>query len=133
MKNHLFVIVSIFFSATLIFQSCKDGNLNTSTKNVDEKELKTLLNEIESLTDEVSCNDQSNWRFVPIGSKPCGGATHFVLYSLDIDTKLFLQKVSEYTEKQRAFNVKYQILSDCSTIIPPKSIACIAEKATLVY
>ncbi|KQS41702.1 hypothetical protein [Pedobacter sp. Leaf194] len=133
MNNYSLIIVTIFFSAIVTFQSCKDGNLNSSTKNADEKELKTLLNEIESLTAEVSCNNPSNWRFVPIGSKPCGGATHFVLYSLDIDTKLFLQKVSEYTEKQRAFNVKYQILSDCSTIIPPKSIACIAEKATLVY
>jgi len=113
--------------------SCKDSNVLTPTKEADERELKTLLSEIEKMSDGIICTNASDWRFVPIGSKACGGATHFVLYSVKIDTSMFFQKVENYTQKQKAFNIKYQMSSDCRTIIAPKSVACVNEKPKLMY
>ena len=132
MRNYSLRITFILF-AILIIVSCKESNLLVSTKDADEKELKVLLNEIEKMSDGITCTNASDWRFVPIGSKPCGGATHFVLYSVKINTSLFLQKVENYTQKQKAFNVKYQVSSDCSTIVAPKSVSCVNEKPKLVY
>ncbi|MFC3562167.1 hypothetical protein [Pedobacter jamesrossensis] len=129
-----FRIIAFLFSLILpTFSACKDSNLITSTKEADESELKVLLNEIEKMSDGITCTNASDWRFVPIGSKPCGGSTHFVLYSVKIDTNLFLQKVEQYTQKQKNFNVKYQLSSDCKGIVAPKYIACINEKPKLVY
>lgn len=132
MRNYSLRITFIFFIILNIL-NCKDSSILTPTKDADEIELKTLLSEIEKMSDGITCTNASDWRFVPIGSKPCGGATHFVLYSVKIDTSLFLQKVENYTQKQKAFNIKYQISSDCRAIVTPKSVACVNEKPKLMY
>jgi len=132
MRNYSLRITYILFIILNIF-SCKDSSILATTKDDDAKELKALLNEIEKMSDGITCANASDWRIVPIGSKPCGGATHFVLYSVKIDTSLFLQKVENYTQKQKAFNIKYQMSSDCSTIIAPKSVECVNEKPALIY
>jgi len=132
MRNYSLKITFIFLIVLNIL-SCKDSTILVPAKDDDARELKTLLNEIEKMSDGITCTNVSDWRFVPIGSKPCGGATHFVLYSVKIDTTLFLRKVEDYTQKQKAFNIKYQMSSDCRTIIAPKSVACVNEKPTLIY
>jgi len=132
MRNNCLSIIFILLIVSTLF-CCKDSNTLTTTKVADERELKSLLNEIETMYDGIACTNITDWRFVPIGSKPCGGATHFVLYDLKSDTKLFLQKVELYTQKQKVFNVKYKLSSDCSAIIAPKSIACVNNKPKLIY
>ncbi|WP_148042753.1 hypothetical protein [Pedobacter jejuensis] len=96
-------------------------------------ELKLLMSDILKMSDQISCDNAADWRIVPIGAKGCGGASSFIAYSAKIDTALFLQKVEQYTQKEKAFNEKWKLYSDCALIIAPKRIECVNGKPKLVY
>jgi len=134
MKTRLFTksLSPLFLSIVLLTSACKQEDLYSS-KEKDEQELKMLRAEIQTMSDQVSCDNPTDWKIVPIGSKSCGGATGFALYSINIDAKLFLQKVADYNSKQKAFNVKWNLVSACSIIIAPKSIICENGKPKIVY
>lgn len=134
MKTNLLAksLTVLIFSTLFTISSCKQEDLYSS-KEKDEKELSSLRAEIQKMSEQVSCNNASDWKIVPIGAKACGGADGFVAYSINIDTSLFLQKVADYNNKRKAFNVKWSIGSDCSIIVGPKSITCDNGKPKLVY
>ena len=134
MKTNFFAkgLIALIFSTLFTISSCKQENLYSS-KEKDERELSSLRAEIQKMSDQVSCDNPADWKIVPIGSKACGGAGGFVIYSININTSLFLQKVADYNNKQKTFNIKWGIGSDCSIIIGPKSIICENGKPKLVY
>lgn len=121
----------IFIICTII--SCKDDSVLLKSKEKDEMELKLLMSDILKMSDQISCDNAADWRIVPIGAKGCGGASSFIAYSAKIDTALFLQKVEQYTQKEKAFNEKWKLYSDCALIIAPKRIECVNGKPKLVY
>ncbi|MCZ4242507.1 hypothetical protein [Pedobacter punctiformis] len=124
----------ILFVITLFtFSGCKDNNFLPSTRDADEKELKTLLDEIQKMSAAETCTNSSEWKFVPIGSQACGGTIGFIPYSVKINTDQFLQKVEVYTNKQKAFIAKYKVVSTCAIILPPKGVECIDGKPKLIY
>lgn len=133
MKTRLLIIILINFSILLAFNSCKDSEAFPATKDADESELKTLLNNIQKMSEHISCDDPADWRIVPIGSKPCGGATDFIVYAAKIDKILFLQLVEQYNQKQKAYHVKWSSPSDCAIVMAPKSIECVSGKPKLIY
>jgi hypothetical protein len=120
------------------FFGCKDDNF------VDEDCQKCLIEElgqsqgmaylnekyaeIEAISTSVVCTDPSNWEYVAIGSKACGGPTGYIAYSKSIEKVSFLNKVEKYTAAQAAYNKKWNIASDCSVVGPPKSIICMDGK-----
>lgn len=105
----------------------------TSTLAEDKEEVAALRNEIDKISNQVSCENAGDWKIAPIGSKACGGAGAFIPYSTKIDVNDFLKKVAMFTDKQKAFNVKWGSISDCSLITPPKSVECVGGKPKLVY
>jgi hypothetical protein len=104
-----------------------------SSKEAEELKLQTLLAEIKGLSEQVKCVNEADWKFRPIGSKPCGGPTGYVSYSSKIDTLAFIQKVEKYTAEQENFNKKWNMVSDCMFMSPPKKVVCENEKPKLVY
>jgi hypothetical protein len=118
-KNFIFLIA---LSLCFYFSACEDKQV-TSKEN-DEQELIALFNKIKSLSAQVSCENDSDWKFVAYGNKACGGPTGFIAYSSKIDIIAFLKIVDQYNNKQREFNIKWSVYSDCSIISPPKSIIC---------
>lgn len=110
---------------TLILAAC-------STEN-DPIDLEAELNELIALSESVVCEDSSSWRITGLGSKPCGGPSGYIAYSVQIDTIEFLNKVNEYNEAVRAQNEREQLVSDCSVPIPPYAIQCQDGKAVLIY
>lgn len=128
MKPFLAIVILLL----LCLAGCEQKDFYSS-KEDDEQEMSTLRREIDKLTEQVSCEQASDWKFVPIGSKPCGGATGYVAYAAKIDEPLFLKKVAIYTQKQKAFNVKWSLASDCAIQSPPKSIECVNGKPKFVY
>ncbi|WP_421942512.1 hypothetical protein [Pedobacter sp.] len=133
MKTHSyskFFILIFFFLVSLV--SCTEEDLKGS-KFDDEQELSKLKSEIQKISDQVVCDNAADWKIVPIGAKACGGASSFIAYSIKIDTVEFLKKVDNYNNKQKAFNVKWGIASDCAVIVGPKSITCENGKPKLNY
>ena len=131
MRQYLFK--SILFSLfTFSFTGCEEKNLYNS-KEDDVLEIASLRSEIDKLSEQVTCENSADWKFTAIGDKACGGPTGYVAYSSKIDEALFLKKVTLYNQKQKAFNVKWNVVSDCMFMIPPKSIDCVSGKPKLVY
>jgi len=104
-----------------------------SSKIEDDQLLTDLYLEIIGLSTSYSCNDDSEWKWTPIGAKACGGPTGYIAYSTKLDMNSFLAKVSFYTHQQDTYNIKWSIISDCS--IPPEPINVICENslAELIY
>lgn len=133
MKTYLYQTVLIFVSILILsFASCEEKDFSSS-KEKDELEMSNLRREIDKMSNQVSCENPADWKFVAIGSKPCGGANGYITYSNKIDEALFLEKVAMFNQKQQAFNVKWNLISDCMALLPPKSIECVNGKPKLVY
>lgn len=115
----------------LVTPACKD-NLEDA-KEGDIQKLETLMAEINAMSAQEKCENAAEWRFRPIGSKACGGPGGYVSYSVKIDTNAFIQKVNKYTAEEAAFNKKWNVVSDCRMLLPPKNVICENEKPKLVY
>ncbi len=128
----------IFFLNTLLvigiitLLSCEKTAVNFS-QDEDKEELQLLFSEIETLANQFNCENNVDWKFVEIGAKPCGGPNGFIAYSNKIDENIFLDKVKSFTEKQKRYNEKWTIFSDCKLIRIPVSVACVDGKPQFVY
>ncbi len=90
----------------------------------DHRELMSLFDEIYQLSISVSCTNANDWTFTAYGSKACGGPQGYIAYSTQIDTATFLQKIEEYYNLEKAFNIKWNIVSTCDLVQSPKEIVC---------
>ena len=99
----------------------------------DYRSLMDLFSDIQILSNSISCTDSKNWLFTGFGAKACGGYQGYIAYSKDLDTDSFLQKVDNYSKAEKAFNKKWNIVSDCAIINPPISVECKNGYAILNY
>lgn len=102
-------------------------------KEEDYSVLLALFDNIYTLSTSIACTDSNNWDFVAFGSKACGGPQGYIAYSKTIDVQSFLQKVQAYTEAERLFNIKWDIVSDCALINEPIGVACENNFPVLKY
>lgn len=131
MKQYLFILL-LFTALLFTFVACEKEDFY-NTKSDDLQEMSSLRKEIDKLSEQVACENGVDWKFTAIGAKGCGGAAGYIAYSTKIDEALFLKKVALYNQKQKAFNVKWNIISDCAVPAPPKSIDCVSGKPKFVY
>ena len=103
------------------------------TKEEDLAELTALQEEIELLVDSGVCSENSDCNYIAFGSKACGGPKTYLVFSTSINVELLQQKVATYNELENDFNKKWGIISDCSVVLPPTSVACINGKCVAVY
>ena len=90
----------------------------------DHRKLMALFNEIYEQSNVSCTNNASDWTFTAYGSKACGGPQGYIAYSTQIDTVAFLQKIEEYTNLEKAYNIKWGIVSTCDLPKQPKGVAC---------
>lgn len=109
--------------------NCNDENQPPVSAEILDK----LLTEIQELSLGVPCEDASEWRFTALGSKPCGGPWSYIAYSSKIDTLDFLNKVKDYTERQRRFNIETGAISDCALAQRPEEVICRDGKPVFSY
>ncbi|MGC4130030.1 MAG: hypothetical protein QM564_10875 [Bergeyella sp.] len=94
------------------------------------KKMQELRDEIEELVSSVSCDDASQWRISPLGSKPCGGPARYIAYPKSKEKEI-LPKIKTYTELQTAYNKTNNLVSDCAVVLPPSGIKCENGNAVL--
>jgi hypothetical protein len=125
--NLLFIVFSI------LLYSC--NNDDSSTQEDEIQNLNDIYSEViaASMVNSTPCTNAAEWSFTAIGSKACGGPTGFIPYSLKINSKSFLKKVENYTNKQAAYNKKWGIMSTCDVPQQPSGVDCVDEKPTLIY
>ena len=142
MKHFLIIAISV-----LTFASCsskkgiveeetlpKDIALkpdNNFTQEDDQRQMKSLIQEIDSLIGAEPCTDVANWKFTAIGAKACGGPSSYIAYPVQLEDEI-LPKVTQFTSMQSTFNTKYGMMSDCAIVLPPAEITCQNGKAVLI-
>ncbi|WP_228372456.1 hypothetical protein [Chryseobacterium daeguense] len=102
-----------------------------SSQKYEQAQLDKIKATIESEIAKEKCADANEWTFAPIGSKACGGPQSYIAYPKKMEAEI-LPKIEDYTEKVKAFNKKYNVVSDCMMIMPPTSVKCVNGKAELV-
>lgn len=133
MKTYLYQTALIFASILVFsFASCEKKYFSNSREE-DELELSNLRKEIDKMSNQVSCENAAEWKFTAIGAKACGGPASYVAYSSKIDENSFLKTVSDYTQKQKTFNAKWDVASDCMFVTAPKGVECVSGKPKFVY
>lgn len=111
------------------------GCSKNSEQSQDEEklELLNLKDEIEQIINSEECNETATCEFIAFGSKPCGGAWSYLVYSSNIDVALLKQKVTYYNKLENEFNIKWNVVSDCMAAVPPANVECINGKCTAVF
>ena len=120
--------ISILLVTLIANWSCDSANDDISQNDLDSQ-----LNEIRAMVENETCTDSSEWLFVGLGAKPCGGPTDYIAYSTNMDVGTFLELVERYNQDVRAFNEENGLISDCAIEPAPSAIVCEDGRAVLVY
>ena len=125
----------LFLSLSLIFLFFNSCSLEESTKkqDLDLLAITKLAEEINALVETSICNDETECAFIAFGSKPCGGPLGYLAYSNSIDTEELISKVELFNQMQNSYNLRYNIVSDCSMILEPDGLICEDGKCKIVY
>jgi hypothetical protein len=140
MKIPVLILCTALFMASCSSTKNMDANLpkdiserpaDENSQKYEQAQLDKLKASIESEIAKEKCTDPAEWTLAPMGAKACGGPQLYIAYPKKLETSI-LPKINDYTEKVKAFNQKYGIMSDCMLIIAPTSIKCVNGKAELV-
>jgi hypothetical protein len=124
------LLLFLLLSCTFFLLSCSE---NETTQEEDFAKLQKMYVELESFAHSLPCEDATEWRYAPIGAKPCGGPWSYMAYHSSINTKTFITKVDEYYRFNDHLNRKWGLGSDCMYVFPPSEITCNDAKPVLVY
>lgn len=117
---------------TFLAIDCSNGESIVSQE-VEKSALDALAKEIIVLAEASICAENYTCDTIGFGSKPCGGNWEYLVYSNSINVAEFIAKVNTYNELEKKYNVKYEIISDCSLVTPPDEIICENGKCKAVY
>ncbi|MGB5420091.1 hypothetical protein [Algibacter sp.] len=129
MKNTSLKAFLFLICLCLLAFNCEDE----ITQEDESAELNTLRLDIEALAITSICNEETECKYLPFGSKPCGGPAGYLIYSTSIDTEKIEMLVLNYKQKSDEFNTKWGLMSDCSIVNPPTSIICENNACVAVY
>jgi hypothetical protein len=90
----------------------------------EERDLRRLAEMRQGIVDavgEADCMDASDCAFIALGSKPCGGAWEFLVYSrTNVDEDQLNALARNYNDFNDVVNKRYDYVSDCSLVEPPE-------------
>ena len=93
-------------------------------------ELQGLGTEIQGIVGDAACTYDSECKAIGYGSKPCGGPSSYLAYSVEnTDVPLLEGKVRQFNALQRAYQGKLRIASDCMVVSKPV-ITCEQKRCT---
>jgi hypothetical protein len=100
------------------------GSLLCDEEARDWARLERMGDDIRALIGDPLCTGSPECRVIGFGSKPCGGAWEYLIYSVStVDTVELARRVAEYNEFEAVLNRRYDRYSDCSVPNPP-NVGC---------
>ena len=128
MKVFSTILKTVFLLSLIL--SCSS---NSNTSQDDElMELNSLRDEIEQLVASGICTESSDCDFIAFGSEACGGPKSYLVFSNTIDIALLQQKVAIYNTSETAYNLKWNVISDCMYVMPPTEVGCVDGICTVI-
>lgn len=91
----------------------------TGDKEVDWEGILKLEAEAKALVKAEGCS-AGQCRTAPVGSRACGGPRYYLVYcARTTDSAALFAKLDAVAAAERAYNVKYQVMSTCEFRTPP--------------
>ena len=108
----------------------RSGAADERTLDQYRSELQGLRSEIQGIVGDAACTYDSECKAIGYGSKPCGGPSSYLPYSVkNTDVPLLEGKVRQFNALQRAYQGKLRIASDCM-VVPKPVIMCEQKRCT---
>ena len=86
-----------------------------------QPDVAALKNEARALSKPAGCTQVAQCKVMPLGSKPCGGPTEFLVYcASSTDEKALEAKAKQASDAEKAKNAKDQMMGICTALSPPK-------------
>ncbi|AUP79285.1 hypothetical protein [Flavivirga eckloniae] len=133
MKSYLKYFMGFACFISLIIAGCSSNDDNASNYENELEALSLLKADIEGLANESVCNDTTECKFIALGSKPCGGPWSYLVYTTSIDVAQLEAAVRDYNKKEAAFNIKWNINSECEFALQPTNVSCENNTCILIY
>jgi len=127
------IMGSLIPGITCFLFACSHTPSLEDAKKEDAERLQNVYIEITAMAAPVSCTKASDWKWMPIGAKACGGPTGYLPYHISVDEDYLKHRVNAYTDLQKAFNKKWGAASDCSIPFAPSGIQCENNKPVFTY
>jgi hypothetical protein len=91
-----------------------------SDEQSDKERLKWMYDEIVKYIGTPHCSGEDDCRYIGVGSKPCGGPWHYLVYSAStVDEEFLRSLVAAHAAFEDYMNMKYGYNSTCDVPSPP--------------
>lgn len=120
-KVFLYIALIIIVTSFIIACTLEDEPITCEEMIQDLADFKIT---IEDYAANSICGDEFECRYIPFGSKPCGGPWSYLIYSTSIDTLELQTLVADYNERENNYNITCGSASDCSVSSPPSDFTC---------
>lgn len=127
MNNSNLKLIWILICCSTLTLACKKDDQAS-----EQKKLEKMYAEIQSMAETSTCNGDQELKYIAVGSKACGGPVGYLAYSSSINMLAFERSVAQYNQYQGNYNKKWNTVSDCAFLMPPKRITCENGKPKLV-
>jgi hypothetical protein len=92
----------------------------TGDQKADWQRILQLEEQAKAVIDTGGCTSADQCRSAPVGSRACGGPRYYLVYcARTTDSAALFRKLDAVAAAERAYNVKYQIMSTCEFRMPP--------------
>ena len=86
-----------------------------------QPDVDALKREAHALARATGCTQAAQCKAMPLGSKPCGGPTEFLVYcATSTDEKALEAKAKLASDAEKANNAASQMMGICTALSPPK-------------
>ena len=110
MRTKLTILTMIL----LLFACGRDSKLSPVPQ-YDRATLDMKFQAVHNLIQDLYCTDSSACASISVGSKPCGGPWHYLVYSKDtVNEEVLTVMVADLNAYEAGYNVQEGIVSDCS-------------------
>ena len=116
-----FILAPLFL---LLFSAQCEDDIPPFSQETEQQELAAIKAEIENLASTSIFGVTFECKYIAFGSKPCGGPWTYLVYSTSIDAEELENRVEGYNRKEKMFNTKWGVISDCAITNPPSGIKC---------
>ena len=91
-----------------------------SSQQSDWKAIEKLEQDAKILAKASGCTASADCRAAPVGARGCGGPRYYLAWcSLSTDSVALFRKLDDVAAAEKAYNIKYQIVSTCEFRMPP--------------
>lgn len=127
MYSNLEVLMKILLSALILVSFNSFAQSSQETR--DRLSISLLAKATHAIARlDLSCNEASECSVIPMGSKPCGGPTSYIVTSVNHRYLSDIEELaSKVSEKEKDFNQRYGRISNCSILYPPE-VKCLENK-----